>query len=105
MGTNSWKLKKREVDVISEVIGGVDWRKQRNANLYPAVWMISIIKYQLPNIPIPGKLSLPITLFWRTAEGEGKFFCCTKIKWFISFLDIYYLKNKPDWFPRTDYAE
>ena len=108
MGTNCWKLKKkkREVDVINEVIGGVGWRKQGNADLYPAVWVVSVkIKYQLPTIPISGKLSLPITVFWRTAEGEGKFFCCTKITWIISFLDIYYLKKKPDWFPPRDYAE
>ena len=58
------KKKKREVDVINEVIGGVGWRKQGNADLYPAVWVVSVkIKYQLPTIPISGKLSLPITVF------------------------------------------
>lgn len=74
MGTNSWKLRKREVDVISEVIGGVDWRKQRNANLYPAVWMISITKYQLPNIPIPGKLFY----FEGQLKGKETFFVVQK---------------------------
>lgn len=93
-----------------QVIGRVEWKRGGNANLHLVQWRISTkINHQLPNIHILGKLSLPITWFWRMhsilLKGEEKKFCYERMKWVIRFLDIHYLRDKIDWFLPEDCAE